>query len=227
LQAGQSPVASQIQPPQENSNNVKTYPQEPSSQTTMNNSRSLAQRQMPVTNGSTLPVPQQQQQQQQSAQQQAMPQTQSLPPNTLGVLRETPQGNVVTPPSQNPTMMYDQAFSLLRNGEYEQAETALAQFLAAYPQHPLAANAQYWLGETYYVRNDFDKASKAFARGYQTYPDNPKAPDNLLKLALSLSNIGQNDSACATLEQLTTQFQTAPQAVLRKANEEKQRIQCR
>lgn len=147
--------------------------------------------------------------------------------NTLGTVSTNSDGSAnMAVNTQNPTYVYDSAFSMLQKGDYDAAEGALKVFLQKYPEHPLTANAQYWLGETYYVRNNFQESAKVFAGGYQKFPQSPKAPDNLLKLALSLSNLGQNEEACITLSQLKTQFPKAPGSLLRKADEERTRLSC-
>lgn len=162
---------------------------------------------------------------------QAMPQQQAQmgasngQPQQLGQIVQTPDGQPVVN-TQNPTYVYDTAFSLLQQGDYNAAEQSLRQFISAYPDHALTANAQYWLGETYYVRNDFEAAAKAFATGYQTYPQSAKAPDSLLKLALSLSNLNKNDEACVTFAQLQSQYPKATSSILKKAQEEAARLSC-
>ena len=90
---------------------------------------------------------------------------------------------------------YKYAFSLLRQANYDEAAQAFSVFLTRYPDDPLAGNAKYWLGETHYVRGDYQQAAVTFAEAYQSYPESSKAPDNLLKLALSLASL--NDTANA------------------------------
>ncbi len=121
---------------------------------------------------------------------------------------------------------YENAFALLKNAQYDRAETEFAAFLQRYPTHALAGNAKYWLGETYYVRNDFETAARIFAEAYQQYPDNTKAPDNLLKLGMSLSALGNNNDACIALGQLQTQYPNGAGPVLRRAKQEIQRLGC-
>jgi tol-pal system protein YbgF len=74
--------------------------------------------------------------------------------------------------------------------------------MSQYPGHPLTANAQYWLGETYYVRGNYKEAARTFAQGYQDYPKSGKAEDSLYKLALSLGKMGRKDDACLSLRQM-------------------------
>lgn len=125
-----------------------------------------------------------------------------------------------------PEGLYEYGFTLLRQGDYPAAEKAFTDFLAKYPAHALAGNAQYWLGETFYVRNDLNKAARLFAEGYQKYPKSSKAADNLLKLAISLSRLNKNEDACVTLGQLRKDFpdETGPVAV--RADQERKRLGC-
>ncbi|MEI6986435.1 MAG: tol-pal system protein YbgF, partial [Rhodospirillaceae bacterium] len=103
---------------------------------------------------------------------------------------------------------YDEAFGLLRKADYDQAEKALSKFVTQHRESLLSGNAQYWLGETFYVRGKYAEAAVAFAEGFQRYPKSPKAPDILLKLGMSLSSLKQRDDACKTLGQLSTLFPT-------------------
>lgn len=128
--------------------------------------------------------------------------------------------------SKTPKEHYDHALKLLRS-DYAAAEVALVSFLEAWPDDQLAGNAQYWLGETYYVRNEFDKAAVAFLKVYQKYGKSPKAPDSLLKLGLSLTGLGQQKEACAAFSKLAVDFPDAPDQVKRRAEMERQKLSCR
>ena len=129
-------------------------------------------------------------------------------------------------PAGSPEEQYQYAWGLLRAQDYPGAEAALRSFISKYPQHALTGNAQYWLGETYYVRKDYRQAAVAFAEGYQTYPNSAKAPDNLLKLGLALAQIGEKADACEAFAQLGRQFPTAPQSLKERATRERQRLAC-
>lgn len=120
---------------------------------------------------------------------------------TLGTLNTGSAGN-----NGASEALYEEAFASIRDAQYDQAEVKFSQFLSQYPGHPLSANAQYWLGETYYVRGDYKKAAKTFAQGYQDFPKGAKAADSLLKLGLSLSKLGRKDDACLSLQQLQKEF---------------------
>ena len=121
---------------------------------------------------------------------------------------------------------YNSAFELLRQMNYPAAESAFGQYLDLFPDSNLAGNAKYWLGETHYVRGDYETAAVVFAEGYQSYPDSGKAPDNLLKLGMSLSNLGATEDACATFSELQRRYPNAAPTVLQRALRESQRLGC-
>ena len=121
---------------------------------------------------------------------------------------------------------YNYAFGLLRQADYAGAEQALRAFIQRYPNDPLAGNAQYWLGETYYVRKDYNNAAAVFAEGYQKYPKGGKAADNLLKLGMSLGQLGQKADACRAFARLDRDFPSAPSNVKERAADEKKRLGC-
>ena len=124
-------------------------------------------------------------------------------------------------------ILYDNAFSDIREAKYDAAEDKFKRFMAMYPSHALAANAQYWLAETYYVRGNYQQAARAFAQGYQDYPKGAKAPDSLLKLALSLSQIGKKEDACLSFAQLKKEYGSEQTPVVRRAEQEAKRIGCK
>ena len=121
---------------------------------------------------------------------------------------------------------YNYARSFLLQRDFDNAEIALQAFVEEHPDSALAGNAQYWLGETHYVRDDFILAARTFAEGYQTYPDSSKAPDNLLKLGLSLANLERTEDACLTLSKLRSEYPDAPSNILQRAQREFGRLSC-
>ena len=122
--------------------------------------------------------------------------------------------------------LYETAYGLLLQQAYGEAEAAFDEFLKRFPNDQLAGNAQYWLGETFYVRGNFKSAAAAFLKGYQTYGRSSKAPDSLLKLAMSLDRLGQRDAACSSYSELNTRFPNAPGAVRSRADNERRRLGC-
>lgn len=121
---------------------------------------------------------------------------------------------------------YSYARQFLLKRDFANAEQALAAFIAANPEDALAGNAQYWLGETFYVRGDYQTAARNFAEGFQRYPDSGKAPDNLLKLGMSLAKLKQQDDACITLKKLRVEYPEAPNSIIQRADREIGRLQC-
>jgi tol-pal system protein YbgF len=129
-------------------------------------------------------------------------------------------------PTDSSAALYDSAFQLLREQKYPEAQNGFQEFLKRYPTDPLAGNAQYWLGETYYVQGKYADAAKIFAQGYKKYPKSSKAPDNLLKLGLSLSQSGKKQDACVTLQQLGTQYSNAAAVIKQRAADEIKKLNC-
>ncbi len=129
-------------------------------------------------------------------------------------------------PDGTPQQQYDYAFDILRQADYDRAERALRLFLEENSTDALAGNAQYWLGETYYVRGDFEQAAVEFLSGYQTYPTSSKGPDNLLKLGLSMARLGQTDGACTALTRLATEYPSGSDTIRRRAQTERARLKC-
>ena len=155
-------------------------------------------------------------------------------PGVLGTLREPASGTASTQtaaapatlPSGTPQEQYNDAFGLLRRADYPAAEQALKAFIRQFPSDPLAGNAQYWLGETYYVRKDYQDAATAFAVGYQKYPNGGKAADNLLKLGMSLGNLGKKGEACAAFTRLDRDYPTAPANLKDRLASERKQLGC-
>lgn len=122
--------------------------------------------------------------------------------------------------------MYDRAFGLLRQADYENAEVAFSNFVDKYPKDSLVNNAKYWYAETYYVRGMFGDAAVAFAEAYQQNPRGPKAPDSLLKLAMSLSGVDKMKDACSTLKALKKKYPKASSTIRGRAKGEWERLSC-
>jgi tol-pal system protein YbgF len=130
-------------------------------------------------------------------------------------------------PIGTPKAQYQHASNLLFRSDFGGAERAFTAFVAAHPQHRLAGNAQYWLGETHYARGAFRTATAIFAEGYQRYPNSAKAPDNLLKLGMSLAAINKKESACTTFKRLLEEFPKASRSVRSRARAQRKKLRCR
>jgi len=146
------------------------------------------------------------------------------PPPSLGQL--TLNNNAPVPSGDAPTALYETGFAQLRAGDHDQAERTFNDFIKSYPNHTLAGNAEYWRAETHYVRGDFNGAARLFAQAYQKFPDGQKAPDNLLKLGLSLAGLGNNDDACIALDQLQQAYGKKATPVTQRGQQEMSRLGC-
>lgn len=125
-----------------------------------------------------------------------------------------------------PEQRYDVAFGLLQSKRFGEAETSFEQFVADHPDHELAGNAQYWLGETYYVQGDYERAASAFLEGYKNYRSSSKSPDNLLKLGVTLVILNQQADACAVFAELKDRYPNAQNSIKRRAKREAQKAGC-
>lgn len=121
---------------------------------------------------------------------------------------------------------YNAAFKLLNAKKYSEAATAFDGFVKKYPKDPLTSNAYYWLGESYYARGDYTRAAEGFRKGFETSPEGQKAPDNLLKLALSLDKIKRSGEACIVLGQITGKYGDKSPRTAQRADAERSRLQC-
>ena len=122
--------------------------------------------------------------------------------------------------------LYHDAFRLLQDGDYAGAERAFKSFVQTNPKHPLAGNAQYWLGETYYARREYQQAMVAFAEGYKVYKTSPKGPDNLLKLGITLAVLNKKQEACAVFQRFHQDYPRATDLQKRRIDQERQKNGC-
>jgi tol-pal system protein YbgF len=127
--------------------------------------------------------------------------------------------------AESPDMLYERSYESLLRRQFADAETGFRTFLQKYGDNSLAGNAQYWLGETYYVQGDYRQAAQSFLKGYREFPKSRKAADSLLKLGLSLNRLGQKEQACAAFSQLGGQFPKAAEA-RKRAQSEAKRAGC-
>jgi len=129
-------------------------------------------------------------------------------------------------PEGTPKEQYDFALSFVKVGDYETAEIALREFVDTNAKDKLAGNAQYWYAETFRIRQLYQDAATAYLDGYQKYPNSGKAPVNLLKLGVSLVQIGEKDQGCSMITGVSKQYPKASQSVLQKAKYEEKKFDC-
>ncbi len=131
-------------------------------------------------------------------------------------------------PDVSPKEQYQFAKNFLKVGDYTSAEKAFREFVLTNPDNELAGNAQYWYAETYRIRQMYTDAATAYLEGYQKYPQSKIAPENLLKLGVSLVQMGEKDQGCLMIAGVKKQYPDATQSVLQKAKyyEEKE-FECK
>ena len=127
---------------------------------------------------------------------------------------------------KNPSEIYSYAYDMLVRENFIEAENSFKAFIGEHPDDPLASNAYYWLGETYYVQKKFQLAAISFARGFQNFPKGNKAIDQLFKLALTFMNLGKIEDACAAFSKLESEFPNAPKRISNRAEEYIKRAKC-
>ena len=129
-------------------------------------------------------------------------------------------------PEGTPKEQYEFATSFLKVGDYNMAERAFREFVDTNPESEFSGNAQYWYAETFRIRQLYTDAASAYLEGYQKYPKSEKAPINLLKLGVSLVQIGEKDQGCLMIAGVKKQYPNATQSVLQKAKYEEKKFEC-
>ena len=153
-------------------------------------------------------------------------QTQSID-STSSIVTENFESEEKLLPDGNPDKQYEFATSFLKVGDYSTAERAFREFVNTNPEHKLAGNAQYWYAETFRIRQLYTDAASAYLEGYQRYPKSEKAPINLLKLGVSLVQIGEKDQGCLMITGVKKQYPKANQSILQKAKYEEKKFECK
>ena len=122
---------------------------------------------------------------------------------------------------------YSAAFKLVSAKKYSEAAVAFDAFVKKYPSDPLTSNAYYWLGESYYSRTDYTRAAESFRKGFEVNPEAQKAPDNLLKLALSLNQVKRTSEACIVLSQIPAKYADSAPRTTKRAQAAFTDLQCK
>ena len=146
---------------------------------------------------------------------------------TATIVTETFQAEEKILPKESPEKQYEFATSFLKVGDYSTAERAFREFVQANPEHKLAGNAQYWYAETFRIRQLYTDAASAYLEGYQKYPKGEKAPINLLKLGISMVQIGEKNQGCKMINGVEKQYPKANQSIIQKAKYESQKFECK
>ena len=132
----------------------------------------------------------------------------------------------ILPQDLKPEEQYEFATSFLKVGDYSTAERAFREFVLSNAEHDLAGSAQYWYAETFRIRQLYTDAASAYLEGYQKYPKGKKAPINLLKLGVSMVQIGEKEQGCKMINGVELQYPNANQSVIQKAKYESKKFEC-
>jgi len=143
------------------------------------------------------------------------------------VISEEPEKRESLLPNKPPEEQYEFAVSFMKIGDYETAEFALKEFIDKNKDHDLAGSAQYWYGETFRIRQLYSDAATAYLDGYQNYPKSKKAADNLLKLGITMVQLGEKDQGCKMISGIKKEYPKANKSVLQKAQYEQKKFKCK
>lgn len=129
-------------------------------------------------------------------------------------------------PSGKAQTDYDAAYGLLSQGRFAVGEAAFRAFLENYPDHKLVGNARYWIAESLYARQRYQQSATAFLEAWRDDQRGVKAPDNLLKLGMSLMRLDKTDEACASFDKLLSDYRGAPERLRTAAQRERRSLGC-
>lgn len=148
-------------------------------------------------------------------------------PQVLGTMSEKDMKKALAAKPVDPQAVYDSAYAAAQAGDYATAESGFQDFLAKNAGHPLAGNAQYWLGDIAYSKKDFGTAAATFLDGYKKFPKHTKAPDMIYKAGSSFGHLGKKKEACTAFAILFADHPQMPDRVKRAAVAEKQKYECK
>lgn len=113
---------------------------------------------------------------------------------------------------RTPEFLYQQGYETLKGGDAVKARELLSKFLELHPKHKLAANAHYWLGETYYGEKNFEQAILEFQEVIKNFPDNDKVPAAMLKQGMAFKEMDDSKSEAYILKKLVDEFPKSEEA---------------
>jgi tol-pal system protein YbgF len=148
------------------------------------------------------------------------------PPRHMSATGAPMQQQAALPPSQTPKDEYDLGYGYVLRKDYALAEETFRGFLRKYPSDRLAAEANYWLGESLFQRQRYRDAAEAFLNVSTKFDKSGKAPDALLRLGQSLAALKEKEAACATFSELGRKYPRASAAVKQGVEREQKRAGC-
>ena len=146
---------------------------------------------------------------------------------TNAIIQEVYESEEKILPEGTAQEQYEFATSFLKVGDYNNAEKAFQEFVEKHPDNELSGSAQYWYAETFRIRQLYTDAAQAYLDGYQKYPESKKAPINLLKLGVSLVELGEKDQGCLMIAGVKQQYPNATQSVLQKVKYDEKKFECK
>lgn len=150
---------------------------------------------------------------------------QDLPPPDTTTVDKADQTASLNPKASDGDQ-YRSAYEQVLAGDYASAEAGFTDFIAAHPDSKRIADANFWLGEAQYSQGKYNEAAKTFLNAYKTYGKSEKAPEMLLKLAMSLAALDSRDTACATLREVVKAYPKASRPIISKVASEQKRLSC-
>jgi tol-pal system protein YbgF len=154
-------------------------------------------------------------------------------PSQPGVLGQIPADADLPSPGSasaggDPKSEFDSAMGLLSRAQYMPASDAFRNFVNAHPDDARAPAALYWTGDiAYSATKNYDEAARNFAELLKRYPMSGRAPEGMLKLGLSLLELGQMKEGCAALAALPAKYPAASPAIATRARNERRDNKCR
>lgn len=141
-------------------------------------------------------------------------------PSATGAMQAT------LPPSGSPRDAYDLAYGYVLHKDYGLAADTFRRFLHQYPSDRLAPEAQYWLGESLFQKQQYRDAAEAFLAVSTKYDTTARAPEALLRLGESLAALGEKEAACASLGEVLRKYPHAASNVKLAVEREQKRGRC-
>jgi tol-pal system protein YbgF len=167
------------------------------------------------------------------------------PPRDLGQIEFDANGNVIggskndnpaqpventtvaaLPQTDDPKILYNQAYQLFLSGDYKSAEVAFRSHVERFPKDPADPDARYWLGESLYSQGRYQDAASVFLDNHKQFPDSKKSPENLLKLGMTLAKMRDHDVACATFASVTSRYPNLSTAIKERVKNERAANKC-
>ena len=139
---------------------------------------------------------------------------------------DTEASNQIIKSTSQTKEAFENAFSLLKKSEYEQAEKAFSDFITTYPKDELSGNAYYWLGESFYLRKIYNKAALNYLYSIKYFPIGSKAELSTYKLSMSFSKLDRKQEACQSFTNFLEKFKKAPASLVKSSHEEVKRLDC-